>query len=117
MKNPALGGVMAGKRVAIVVEADQIAWLLRKGMAGGFRIPGEWVERGGRRLPNFRVDVIPEGAVWCGKAGHRDGRFVAARFDGILEVTDPAVFRKTVEHGIGSGKSFGFGLLSVAPAG
>jgi CRISPR system Cascade subunit CasE len=37
-------------------------------------------------------------------------------FDGRLQVTDAEVFRRTLTQGIGSGKAFGFGLLSVAPA-
>ena len=35
------------------------------------------------------------------------------RFDGVLEVTDPVSFAATLDSGIGSGKAFGFGLLSV----
>jgi CRISPR system Cascade subunit CasE len=39
-------------------------------------------------------------------------RFAALR--GNLEVTDPTAFRNTLECGIGSGKAFGFGLLTIA---
>ena len=67
-------------------------------------------------MPNFRVDAIPEGRQRCGKEGHRDGEFLAVRFDGLLAVTDPALFRNTLQTGIGSAKAFGFGLLSLAPA-
>ena len=102
----------------LVVDIKRIPEMRRiAAESGGFRIPGRWQEGAGGRHPNFRVDVVPEGAVWCGKAGHRDGRFVAVRFEGVLEVTDPTAFCKTVENGIGSGKGFGFGLLSVAPLG
>jgi CRISPR system Cascade subunit CasE len=38
----------------------------------------------------------------------------AVRFEGILCVTNPEQFVATVESGIGSAKSFGFGLLSLA---
>jgi CRISPR system Cascade subunit CasE len=115
-KNERLGGVMAGKRVALVHETDQLAWLLRKGEAGGFRIPGEWIETGNdSRMPNFRVDVIPEGWVHCDKKGCADGRFYAVRFDGLLEVTNPDSFLQTITDGVGAAKGFGFGLLSVAP--
>jgi CRISPR system Cascade subunit CasE len=37
-------------------------------------------------------------------------------YEGELEVTDTAAFRQALEKGIGSGKAYGFGLLSVAPA-
>jgi CRISPR system Cascade subunit CasE len=120
-KNERLGKDMAGSRIGLATEADQVRWLLRKGEGGGFRIPGEWVNA--RRpetnetiqLPNFRVDVVPEGRDRNGKPGHA-GEFLAVRFDGVLVVTDPETFQATVAGGIGSGKAFGFGLLSVAPA-
>jgi CRISPR system Cascade subunit CasE len=106
-----------GHRLALLCEAEQIAWLLHKGQDGGFRIPGEWIEdKDGRKVPNFRVEVIPEGWVRCGKDGHGEGRFFAVRFDGVLEVTDPLKFQQTVADGIGSAKGFGFGLLSLARA-
>ena len=130
--NPRLGSVMVGKRIALVTEGDQLRWLFRKGADGGFRVPGEWVssrdstiraqawERdfaAGDWYPNFRVDVIPEGRDRNGKTGHRDGAFVAVRFEGVLCVTDPLLFVKTIHDGVGSAKGFGFGLLSVAPGG
>jgi CRISPR system Cascade subunit CasE len=109
------GGTKNGRRIALLRVDDQVAWLLHKGEQGGFRIPGEWVEQDGRKAPNFRVDVVPEGWVRCGKEGHADGRFYAVRFDGVLEVTDPDQFAQTLADGIGSAKGFGFGLLSLAP--
>jgi CRISPR system Cascade subunit CasE len=119
-KNQRLGAVMVGKRVGLTTEAEQLRWLLRKGERGGFGIPGEWVDARDPKtsepiqLPNFRVDVVPEGRYRNSKPGC-DGAFIAVRFDGVLVVTDPALFRVAVENGIGSGKAFGFGLLSVAP--
>jgi CRISPR system Cascade subunit CasE len=106
-----------GQRSALLHEEEQLSWLIRKGDQGGFRIPGEWIEgRDKRQVPNFRVDVVPEGWIRCGKESHGEGRFYAVRFDGILEVTAPERFLKTVANGIGSAKGFGFGLLSLAPA-
>ena len=121
-KNERLGSVMAGKRVGLATETEQIRWLLRKGETGGFEVPGVWVRAQRSQteepieIPNFRVDVIPEGRARNDKAGHRDGSFVAIRFDGVLEVTNVDRFRETVFTGVGSAKGFGFGLLSVAPA-
>ncbi len=109
------GHTKNGRRLALLREDEQVGWLLHKGESGGFRIPGEWLEHAGRRAPNFRADVIPEGWVRCNKDGHADGRFYAVRFEGILEVTDEAAFTKTVADGIGTAKGFGFGLLSLAP--
>jgi CRISPR system Cascade subunit CasE len=120
--NERLGGVVAGRRVGLLTEADQVRWLLRKGEVSGFRVPGEWVEahdpQAGDRLaiPRFRVDVVPEGRARNDKPGHA-GAFLAVRFEGVLTVTEVAAFRAAVAAGIGSGKAFGFGLLSVAPVG
>lgn len=119
-KNERLGGVMAGKRIGLLTEADQVRWLLRKGETGGFHIPGQWIDGKDQKtgapiqLPNFRVDAVSEGRDRNGKPGH-DGEFLAIRFEGVLTVTDPETFRQTVAAGVGSGKAFGFGLLSVAP--
>jgi CRISPR system Cascade subunit CasE len=90
-----------GKRVGLVHEADQEAWLRRKADAGGFRILG--------------VRTVPESEGRAWKPGF-DLAFVAVRFDGLLEVADPAAFRHTLVAGVGSAKGLGFGLLSVAPA-
>jgi len=35
------------------------------------------------------------------------------QYDGLLEVLDPARLNEAVANGIGSGKGFGFGLLSL----
>ncbi len=46
-----------------------------------------------------------------GKPGYHGG----VQFRGTLEVTDREYFSKTYQAGIGSAKSFGFGLLLLAP--
>jgi CRISPR system Cascade subunit CasE len=120
-KNERLGGVMAGKRIGLTTETEQVRWLLNKGETGGFRVPGAWVDAvepesgAALQLPNFRVNVIPEGRDRNNKPGH-GGEFVAVRFEGVLVVSDPNLFAEAVSSGIGSGKAFGFGLLSLARA-
>ena len=91
----------------------------------GKRVPvnydelGEWLtrraERGGFSVDEDSLAVQP-GYVYVNKKRNGDGqRLRSARYDGVLEVTDPARFRETLGRGIGPGKGFGFGLLSVAP--
>jgi len=46
---------------------------------------------------------------------HRHLKFRSALLEGTLRVTEAQSFKDTLAHGIGSGKAFGFGLLSVAP--
>jgi len=69
--------------------------------------------------PGFCIDkdstTVQAGYIYVNKT--RDGkgqRLRSVRYDGILEVTDPDKFRNTLLRGIGPGKGFGFGLLSVA---
>ncbi len=114
-----------GKRLAIMDEPGQLAWLERKGGAAGFEpMPlsasaaqvGPATEGGQRSIA---VQVTPLSF----STGHRTGgspeagrlRHFGVEFDGILRVTDPARLVAAIESGIGPAKGFGFGLLSVAP--
>jgi|GEM_PF-199721 CRISPR-associated protein, Cse3 family len=65
--------------------------------------------------PNFTI--VQPGYVYINKEGKGQGkRLHSARYEGILTVDNPELFKETLIRGIGSGKAFGFGLLSVAPA-
>lgn len=95
-----------GQRIGLYTEEEQRDWLARKAEQGGFVLLG--------------VTVISEGKV--GGKIHRSEEeshtlnLLAVRFEGLLQVTDPAKFLETVQQGIGSGKGLGFGLLSLARA-
>ncbi len=116
---------LKGKRVGLLREEEQIAWLIRKGQErqqgtpGGFEILTKEVEdkNGGARLVP-RVTVRCEGKQ-RGRKKEQDRScettHLAVRFDGLLRITDANAFRETLVRGIGPGKAFGFGLLSVAP--
>jgi len=91
------------KRVGLYREEEQTEWLKRKAEGGGFRLLS--VRTGGRDIVGGRI--------------HRDEvthtlHFLAVQFDGLLQVTDPARLRESIQRGIGSGKALGFGLLSLA---
>ncbi len=114
---------VAGKRLAIMDRSGQLEWLRRKGTHGGFEL-----------IP------VPQGSDWCdpfegepearaevriteldffngykrgGDATHRITQ-LGVRFDGVLRVIESESFVHTLETGVGAGKGFGFGLLSVA---
>ena len=94
-----------GKRLGILRDEEQAAWLERKGRESGFEV--------------VSLTVVPEG-IAHDKMTNRMGSphdlsLLSARFEGLLRVTDPHVFRQTIERGIGSAKGLGFGLLSIAP--
>ena len=95
-----------GKRWAIKGEEGLSDWLNRKFSDCGSELEG-------------RI-IIPEGQVQ-GSRRTRDGSkkrltFMSVRFEGMLTVLDPAQFVQLVNSGVGSGKAFGFGLLSLAKA-
>lgn len=102
------------KRFALFCDEDRIDWLERQG------------ERTGFRLANIKVSatqIIGNAAsVAEGKVNFRKQRdlppvtFGSVVFEGVLRVSDAEKFRtEALEKGIGSGKAYGFGLLSVAP--
>jgi CRISPR system Cascade subunit CasE len=113
-RTPGRENMLLGKRVALLSEDEQIAWLERKGVDGGFRLLGV------RTCPEIRDVHAANQERVRGRRPSRDGaapmllQFGAVLFDGCLEVSDADVFRMTLRNGLGSGKAFGFGLLSVA---
>jgi CRISPR system Cascade subunit CasE len=86
---------------------------------------GDWLarhaERGGFALDKESLAIQP-GYVYFSKGKHgpnggnsRGQCLRSARYDGVLRITEPVKFGKTLAHGIGPAKAFGFGLLSLAP--
>jgi CRISPR system Cascade subunit CasE len=105
-----------GKRVELRTEADQMAWLQRKGEAAGFAPLTVRVERDdGAPLEVPDVRTLHSADRVTGGRNARRLAFGSIVFEGRLRVTDVQAFRQALETGIGSGKAFGFGLLSVAP--
>ncbi len=119
------GHPMKGKRIELYREHDQIDWLIGKGqvkengVAGGFIL----LTREVKDMTNTvravsSVKVCNEGKLTGRKRdasrGHSTTHF-AVIFEGLLRVTDTNAFLESIVRGIGPGKAFGFGLLSVAP--
>ena len=86
-------------------------WLEQKAEPSGFSLENVSVQPGYAyfKKPGQHERQGPE------RETKDTGRRRWARYDGVLVVADPARFRETLFRGIGSGKAFGFGLLSVAP--
>lgn len=100
-----------GRRESCLTEDNQIAWLVRKSEMSGFRIEENPGDQGNSVL---NVRVLNVGTM--NSVRNKDRMTLShagVRFDGVLEVTDPVSFAATLDSGIGSGKAFGFGLLSV----
>lgn len=95
-------GERKGKRVG-VRPAELEQWLQRKAEAAGLRVHSVNVANRGQQTGRVPVDGEKRTARWLG-----------VRFDGACEVVDPDLLLHALESGIGSGKAFGFGLLSLA---
>lgn len=97
-------GEEQSKRVGLTTDAEQLSWLHRKAETGGFHVQS--------------VDKTDRGLAF-GRKHEKDTihqiQLLAIQFDGILLVEKPDKLLNTLKMGIGSGKGFGFGLLSVAP--
>ena len=99
-------GQRQGRRVGIIREEQQLAWLERKLHAIGCRLLDAAVSRETR----VSGKLLREGE-------RHPLQYLSVQFDGLLEVDDAAKAEAGVENGIGSAKGLGFGLLSLAPAG
>lgn len=101
------GRLQKGARVGLRALPEQLAWLRRKAEAHGFELPVD-----GAGVP---VVVDQEHGTVFGRG--RGLVFDGVTFEGRLAVRDAARFREALVDGIGSGKAFGFGLLTIARTG
>lgn len=89
-----------GKRVPIWDPEARDQWLIRKAVESGFEVAGV-------RTSNARP--------WRWRRGHNRAVHDGVDFEGTLRVVEPNLMAAALVGGIGAGKAFGFGLLSVAP--
>lgn len=116
-----------GKRVAIWKEDEQRAWLIRKAEAAGFalvELPITTESGDTENVPSLllgkHVDA-GQGLTLSSRAERATQRrtrhamrFDGVNFDGYLRVVDPGALERALREGIGPGKAFGFGLLTLA---
>lgn len=99
--NPSKRDQKTRKTIGLFRQADQLAWLERQASRCGFKLHG--------------VNVIPSPNVFGRKGkGAAPIKITTALYQGILEVTEPSQFQQMLQQGIGRGKSYGCGLLSIA---
>ncbi|MFN7868705.1 MAG: type I-E CRISPR-associated protein Cas6/Cse3/CasE [Planctomyces sp.] len=105
-------GKKNGRRDACVTEQQQVAWLVRKGESGGFRLLGSAESSG---VDERNIMVVPLGRHHSARGNQQEQLcHFGVRFEGLLQVTDARLFMAALESGVGSGKAFGYGLLSIA---
>jgi len=104
-----------GKRVGIYREEERLAWIERQAERAGFRILQVNIHDEGRSVPKRRDDGQQYFLMQV-QSREKNASFSAAQFDGLLQVVDTQKLKEALENGIGRGKAFGFGLLSLRRA-
>ncbi len=90
-----------GRRVPVRGLEEQIGWLTRKSVECGFVL--------------LQVAVSASGAAELVKSYGTGRTFQGVLFNGRLAVQDAKLFQDALAMGIGPGKAFGFGMLSIGP--
>lgn len=101
----ALHGLPAGDRAETRMDLAQeagAAWLTGQGARAGFTM--------------LRADVTAYRVVEPPGQGQRRPRFGVLDLEGVIEVTDPALFLPKLVQGVGRAKAFGCGLMLICRA-
>jgi CRISPR system Cascade subunit CasE len=104
--NVRLAGSGRGKRVGHVTAEQQIAWFHRQAQRHGFTLV-----TGSAGEPDL---MLRDRRSLRFERQHRTVTLATAMFEGTLQVADPVAMRIALVGGIGSGKGYGCGLLTLA---
>ena len=93
-----------GKVYPHVTPRYQKKWLLDRAEKHGFELSEE------------AFQVVEDHSFFFRKSSDQGRRvsLLAVTFEGVLKVVNPDLFRETLIEGIGRGKAYGMGLLTVA---
>lgn len=117
-------GDRRGHRIGHRTAAQQLAWFLDRTSRWGFQVPQARTDPPAPGLPHpaqtsdqpYEVRITARDRRSFNKAGR--GKPVVlhiATFEGSLQVTDPHLLTERLLGGIGPGKAYGCGLLTLAP--
>lgn len=87
------------------LEVEQERWLQEQAEKHGFSIPEEAFRVTRKQTYHFL------------KNGKRPITLLAVTYEGILQVTDPEKFREMLCQGVGRGKAYGLGLMTILRGG
>lgn len=99
-----------GERVPLLRVQENLTWLTDRSAGWGFSVAD------GEHGPNLRVTEKRTERFRRGGPGGRLVTLATAAFEGVLEVTDPDRLANTLSQGIGAGKAYGCGLMTLARA-
>ena len=104
-----------GKRLAHVTPEQQVGWLIARAGQNGFSLV-----QGSHGDPEVQVSSRSKTSFSRADPHHGGHKakvtLVRAQFDGRLVVTDVEKFRSALTLGIGRGKAYGCGLMTIARA-
>lgn len=92
-----------GQRLGLHGQDEQLDWLARQGSRLGFEVEGA------------DVSGLERIVMWK-PGGARPNVKDTVLFDGVLVARDAAALRAALVDGVGHGKAFGLGMLSLARA-
>lgn len=98
-----------GPRIPLVKKDDLFLWIKKKAEHSGFKL-----------INPETLDIGPSVDHFFKKEGMKASETIVGvhscvNYRGTLEVVDSVKFKNAYCHGLGSAKSFGFGLLLLAP--
>ncbi|AQS65598.1 type I-E CRISPR-associated protein Cas6/Cse3/CasE [Streptomyces pactum] len=120
--NPLLDWATPGRIIRYRIDANPLKTEFVPGRRGR-RVPltGEaaltWWERKAAHAgltPQLILDT-PQPPVLATRGDKKRARLNVTRFDGIATITDTHALRQAITTGIGQGRAYGLGLLSIAP--
>jgi len=110
--NPSKRDKATRKIIGFFRSKDQKKWLHDQGKKHGFSILGH--NDNDDQDDNAHLEVIPSPSIFGIKEkGTSPIRIHTVLFQGILQVTNPEAFIQVMQKGIGRGRSYGCGLLSL----
>ena len=93
-----------GRVLGHITPEYQKQWLLDRAQKHGFSLSKEAFDVVQSQWLRFRK----------GTDGGRPVTLLSVTYEGILTVTEPALFKQALTDGLGRGKAYGLGLLTVA---
>lgn len=90
------------KRILLRGAEERAAWLCQQGEKYGFEV--------------MEVHEAAKEQTLFGTKASGDFHLAGVPFEGVLRVTDANLFCQAFQHGIGSEKAYGFGMLMIKKA-
>lgn len=100
-----------GRRRAHVSVRYQTEWLVKRSESIGVK----FIERTGG-VPESALPEVTNRQTLRFRRGSNQVTLARATYQGVLEVCDAAALREAMVNGIGRGKAYGCGLMTLAPA-